>query len=83
MSPYFSVVLLVTLFVAVDDSALRQVVWRHFDFHFVALENSYVVYTQLSAELRQYFMAVCEHHSKLSFRQDFDDFAFGFDNVFF
>ena len=70
------------LLVAVDNSSLSQVIGRHFDFHLVAFEDSDVVDTQFSAEIREYFVSVVEYYSELGFRQNLNHFAFGFDYVF-
>ena len=71
------------LFDAIDDSAFFEIVRWHFDFDFVAFSDSDVVDTQLSAEICKNLMAVRKLNSELRFGQNFDDFAFGFNNVFF
>ena len=75
-------VFLYDLLIAVDNSALSQVIGRHFNFNLVAFEDSDVVDTQFSAEIREYFVSVVEYYSELGFRQNLNHFAFGFDYVF-
>ena len=45
-----------TLFVAVGDSAARQIVWRHLDAHAIAYQNTDAVLTHLPGNGSQDYM---------------------------
>ena len=71
------------LFVPVNDSALREVVGRHFDFYSIPFEDSDVVDAELSAEVCQDDMTVGEFDPELRFGQNFDYLTFRFDDIGF
>ena len=65
------------------DSAFRQIVRAHFQFHRVAFDNSYIIPTKLTGDIRRDNVTVGKLDFELCTGQRFNDFAFRFDYVVF
>ena len=68
---------------AIDDSALRQVVGSHLHGDLVSGQDTDVVLTHLSGDVRGHDVTGLELHAESSVRQGLDDFAFHLDRIFF
>lgn len=74
---------IVLRFVAVGNTAARQIVRRHFDGDAIAFENTNAEATELSGDGREDLGAVVERDTEGGAREHFGDGAFELDQVFF
>ena len=52
------------LSLAVSDTCLAQIVWRHFHFHSVADGNANEILTHLAGDMREHFMTIGKGDTK-------------------
>lgn len=66
-----------------DDAAFAEIVWRHFERHLIACQNTNMVFSHFSGGIGDELVAVFQINTKTGIRQHLGNAAVHFNQFFF